>query len=437
MSFITFEIAFIILLTILNGIFAMTEIAVVSARKARLQQWAESGNKNARLALEVSNAPEEFLSTVQIGITLVGVLAGAFGGATIAQNLATTFATYPILAPYAETIAIGLVVISITYLSLILGELVPKRIALNNPERIAAFMARPMRLLSRATAPVVWLLSASTSTLLWLFRLRQTSEPPITEEEIKILLRQGAEVGAIERDERDIIERVFRLGARRASTLMTPRKELVVLYVSDSLDQVRQKIVQSGHSVFPLCEQTLDNVLGVVRIQEIFGQIVEGKPINLKAIVREALFLPESVQSLKLLKEFKKTGKDIALLLDEYGGLQGLITATDILKAVVGEVSYLALPKAVRRPDGSWLVDGMLPLDEFKEVLKLSQLPEESHSYETAGGFVMALLGRIPSEGDSIQWGRYRFEIVDMDGLRVDKILVTALAKGVDQRGIR
>jgi putative hemolysin len=427
MSIITFELVFIILLTLLNGVFAMTEIAVVSARKARLQQWAESGNKNARLALDISNAPEEFLSTVQIGITLVGVLAGAFGGATIAQNLAVVVATYPMLAHYAEMIAVGLVVIAITYLSLVLGELVPKRIALNSPERIASFMARPMRLLSRATAPVVWLLSASTNFLLWLLRLRRTSEPPITEEEIKILLRQGTEVGTIERDEREIIERVFRLGARRASTIMTPRKELVVLYTSDSLHEVRQKVARSGYSAFPLCEGTLDNVLGVVRVQDIFAQAAEGQAINLKAIVREPLFIPESVQSLKLLDEFKKTGKDTALLLDEYGGLQGLITATDVLKAVVGEVSHLAVPKAVRRPDGSWLVDGMLPLDEFKEVLKLGQLPEESRSYETAGGFVMALLGRIPSEGDSLQWGKYRLEVIDMDGLRVDKILITPL----------
>ncbi len=333
------------------------------------------------------------------------------------------------LARYAEMIAVGLVVIAITYLSLVLGELVPKRIALNSPERIASFMARPMRLLSRMTAPAVWLLSASTSALLWLFRLQRTSEPPITEDEIKILLRQGTEVGTIERDEREIIERVFRLGARRASTIMTPRKELVVLYTSDSLHQVQQKIAQSGHSVFPLCEETLDNVLGAVGVQDIFGQLVEGRAIDLKAIVRQALFVPESVQSLKLLEEFKKTGKDTALLLDEHGGLQGLITATDILKAVVGEVSYLAVPKAVRRPDGSWLVDGMLPLDEFKETLKLGRLPEESHSYETTGGFVMALLGRVPSEGDSIEWGKYRLEVIDMDGLRVDKILITPLTK--------
>lgn len=428
MSIITIEILFIFLLTIFNGVFAMAEIALVSARKARLQQWAESGNRNARLALNVSNSPEEFLSTVQVGITLIGVLAGAFGGATIAQHLAAGIATTPFLTPYAETIAVGLVVIAITYVSLIAGELVPKRIALNNPERIATLMARPMRILSRVSSPVVWLLTASTNAVLWLFRLQRTSKRPITEEEIKILLRQGTAAGAIQQDEQDIIERVFRFGARRSSTIMTPRKELVVLYTSDSLQQLQQKVAQTGHSLFPLCEDTLDNVLGVVRIQDILTQIIAGKTLHLKAVVRQPLFLPESVQSLKLLEEFKKTGKDTALLLDEYGGLQGLITATDVLKAIVGEVSYLAVPKAVRRPDGSWLVDGMLPLDEFKDVLKLGQLPdEETRSFETAGGFVMALLGHVPSEGDTINWNQYRFEILDMDGLRTDKILITPL----------
>lgn len=428
MSIITIEILFIFLLTTFNGVFAMSEIAVVSARKARLQQWAESGNRKARLALDLSNSPQEFLSTVQVGITLVGVLAGAFGGATIAQHLANAIAATALLAPYAETIGLGLVVIAITYLSLILGELVPKRVALNNPERIAAFIARPMRILSRIASPVVWLLSISTNALLWLFGLRQTSEPSITEDEIRILIRQGTDAGAVQPDEREIIDRVFRLGARRVSTIMTPRKNLIVLYTSDTPQMLLQKIATTGHTLFPLCEETLDNVLGVVRTQEILAQVLAGKALDFKAVVRQPLFLPESLQSLKLLEEFKKTGKDTALLLDEYGGLQGLITATDILKALVGEVSYLAVPKAIRRPDGSWLVDGLLPLDEFKDTLKLGQLPnEESRSFETAGGFVTALLGRIPSEGDGINWNQYRFEILDMDGLRVDKVLVTPL----------
>lgn len=428
MSIITIEIVFILLLTVVNGVFAMSEIALVSARKARLQQWAESGNRKARLALDLANAPQEFLSTVQVGITLVGVLAGAFGGATITHHLATAVAATPPLAPYAESIALVLVVIAITYLSLILGELVPKRVALNNPERIAAFIAGPMALLSRIASPVVWLLSLSTNALLWLVGVRQTPETPITEDEIRILIRQGTDAGVVEPDERDIIDRVFRLGARRVSTIMTSRKNLVVLYTSDTPQMLLQKIATTGHTLFPLCDETFDNVLGVVRTQEILAQVLAGKALDLKAVVRQPLFLPASVRSLKLLEEFKKTGKDTALLLDEYGGLHGLVTATDILKALVGDVSYLAVPTAIRRPDGSWLVDGLLPLDEFKDTLKLGQFPNErSRSFETAGGFVTALLGRMPSEGDVMQWNRYRFEILDMDGLRVDKILVTPM----------
>lgn len=428
MSIITLEILLIVVLTLLNGAFAMSEIAVVSARKSRLQQWAEGGNRNARLALEVSNAPEEFLSTVQVGITLIGVLAGALGGATIAGHLAQFLTAIPAVGAYADTVAVGLVVIAITYLSLILGELVPKRIALNNPERIAAMVARPMSLLSRLSAPVVWVLSTSTRGLLWILRIHQTREAPVTEDEIRILLRQGADVGTIQKDEREIIERVFRLGARRASNIMTTRKDLVVLYTSDSMHQVQQKVAQTGFSMFPLCEDSMDNVVGVVRVQDILVQSGGGATLDLRAIARQPLFLPESVQSMKLMEEFKRTGKDIALLLDEYGGLQGLITAADILKAVVGEVSYVSVPKIVVRPDGSWLVDGMIPLDELKEVLKLNQLPAEgSRSFETAGGLVMAFLARIPVEGDQFTWGKYRFEVIDMDGLRVDKILVSQL----------
>lgn len=425
MSLILYEVLFIFFLTIVNGVFAMSEIALVSARKARLQQWAESGNRNARLALETSNAPEDFLSTVQVGITLVGVLAGAFGGATIAQHLANALAGSPLVGSYAETIAVGLVVLGITYLSLIVGELVPKRFALNHPERIASFMVRPMRLLSMIARPAVWLLSASTDALLWVFRVKARAEAPVTEDEIRILIRQGTEAGMIERGEKDIVDRVFRLGARRSSTLMTPRKDLVVLYASESVDEIHNKIARSGHAVFPLCEENLDNVLGIVRTQDILTQNLQGRPIDLKAIVRQPLFLPESVLSLRLLEDFKKTGKDTAILLDEFGGLQGLITATDVLKALVGEVSYVATPKAVLQSDGTWLIDGMLPLDEFKEALNIRKLPGESLSVETAGGLMMVLFGRIPAEGETVAWEGFTFRIVDMDGMRIDKIIAT------------
>jgi len=289
-------------------------------------------------------------------------------------------------------------------------------------------MVGPLGIVSRITAPVVWFLSFSTNSLLWVFRMRRASEIPITLDEIRILIRQGTDAGVVERDERDVVDRVFRLWDGRVSTIMTPRKHLVVLYVSDSPQQLHQKVAEAGHALFPLCEDTLDNVLGIVRTQDILGQSLSGRALDLKAVVRQPLFLPESVQSLKLLEEFKNTGKDTALLLDEYGGLQGLVTPRDILKALLGEVSSSEIPRAVPRPDGSWLIDGMLPLDELKEILLWGQLPDEvGHSFVTAGGLVMGLLGRVPSVGETVDWNRYRFEILEMDGLRIAKILVTRM----------
>lgn len=428
MSIITFEIIVIFLLTLCNGVLSMSEIAVVSARKPRLQQWADAGNRNARRILGILREPEEFLSTVQIGITLIGVLTGAFGGATIAQHLTVIVAGNESLAPYAESIAVGLVVIAITYLSLILGELVPKRIALNNPERIALLVAGPMRFLSRSTAPVVWLLRNSTKAVLWLFRVRPPAEPAITEDEIRIMLRQGADIGTIRQDERSMIERVFQLDTLRVSSMMTPRKDLVVLYTSDSMQRVGAKIARSGHSLFPLCEDTLEHVIGVVRAQDILVQTASGGPLDLRKIVRQPLFLPETILGLNMLKEFKRTENDTALLMDEFGGLQGIITATDILRAVVGDVFYTQVPRAVRRLDGSWLIDGLLAFEEMVETLRLKVPADEAdRSFSTAGGCIMALLGRVPVEGDQISWSRYRFEVLDMDGLRVDKILASPL----------
>jgi putative hemolysin len=426
MANITYEIVLIIVLILLNGVLAMAEIAVVSARKARLQQWAEAGKKNARLALEISRSPEEFLSTVQVGITLVGVLAGAFGGATIAEELSAIFSEVPNLAPYAESLALGLVVIAITYLSLVLGELLPKRIALNNAERIASIVAAPMKVFSKAASPIVWLLSKSTRALLWLLRMEQKGEAPVSEDEIRILIRQGTDAGTIQRDEQEILDRVFRFGDKPVNNIMTPRTSLEVLYTTDSIGEVCRKIADTGHSVFPLCENTIDNVVGIIRPPDILERALRKEPVDLKALARQPLFLPESVQSLRLLEEFKKTGNDTALILDEYGGLQGLITPTDILNAIVGELSTAEEPRAIRRPDGSWLIDGTLPLEELKAALKISSLPdEESRAYTNAGGFVMVLLERIPSEGETVEWNNFRFEIVDMDGRRVDKILAT------------
>jgi putative hemolysin len=431
MSVIIVEVLIIFFLTICNGMFAMSEIAVVSARKARLQQWAEAGNRRARTALDLANTPDEFLSTVQVGITLVGISAGAFGGATIAEHLEAYLAGYPALAGSAETLSVVTVVLAITYLSLIVGELVPKRIALNNAERIATLVAGPMKLLSKITSPVVQILGVSTRAILATFRIRSSSEPPVTEEEIKILLRQGAEAGIFERAEQDLVERVFRLGVRRVSTIMTTRKDLDLLFVSDTRDHTLNLIRSTGHSMFPLCEESADHVIGIVHARDVLLHVLSGDTFNLRSIVKEPLFLPESVPSLTLLQEFRKTGKETALLLDEYGGLQGLITPTDILQLLLGDIPTLMAPKAERQRDGSWLVDGMLPLVEFKEVLGIREVPgEEGHSFETVGGFIMAFLGRIPREGDVVTLKEHRFEVIDMDGLRVDKVRAVRGQKG-------
>lgn len=425
MSLIVYEILIIVLLTIFNGLFAMSEIAIVSSRKARLQQWAEAGNRRARTALDLSRTPERFLSTVQVGITLVGVLAGAFGGATVAQHLTAVIDDLGPLAPYAESIAVAIVVLAITYVSLIIGELVPKRIALSHPERIAAAVAGPMRRLARIASPVVALLSASSNALLWLLRIKPVKEAPVSEEEIRILIRQGTEAGVFDADEQEMVDRVFRLSTRRVSTMMTPRRDLVVFFTTDTPEDIRRKVSETGHAVFPLCENSLDNVLGIVRTHELLAQVLVGQPFNVRALVRQPLFLPETIASRALLSEFRATGNDTALLLDEFGGLQGLVTATDILRALLGDLSYVGTPKAVRQADGSWLVDGMLGIDEFIENLSLDRSTEESErNYETVGGLVMNIFGKIPSEGDVIGWKEHRFEVVDMDGLRIDKVRV-------------
>ncbi len=424
---IVVEVLFIFFLTVLNGVFAMSETAIVASRKARLQQWANEGNTKAQAALGLANAPREFLSTVQIGITLVGVLAGAFGGATIAGQLAVYLNAFPLLAPYSDAIAIGLVVLGITYLSLVVGELAPKHIALNNAERVASFVAAPMRVLSKITSPFVHLLSFSTDVLLRLLRVRASAGSPISEEEINILIKQGTRAGVFELAEQNMVENVFRLGARTIGALMTPRTKVVALLVSDTPEVVRRKITQSGHSQFPLCEENLDNIVGVVQARDLLTQALAGYRMDIRAVAYEPLCIPESTPALKALELFRKSGKRIALVLDEHGVFQGLVTVNDIMESVVGEISQFAKPKAVQRRDGSWLVDGLMPLDEFKSIFRLGSLPDEKKgAYHTLGGFVMMHLRHIPSAGEWFQIGPLRFEIMDMDGLRVDKVLVVS-----------
>lgn len=433
MSTVGFEIIFILLLLVANGVFAMSEMALVSARKARLRQRAGAGDARARAALELADAPDTFLSTVQIGITLVGILAGAFGGSTLAKQLAAQAARVPALAPYSEAVGLGLVVLAITYLSLVVGELAPKRIALNSPEKIAALVARPMRALSRLASPAVRLLSFSTAVVLRVLGVRASAEPPVTEEEIKVLIHQGAEAGVFEHSERQIVESVFRLDDRRVTALMTPRMEIVWLDADAPPEGIRRALAESHYSRFPVARGSLDNVLGVVKAKDLLGRCLAGEALDLRASAGQPLFVPEFQTALQLLELFKNAYTHFALVVDEYGSVQGLVTMHDVLEALVGDMPAAAGTEAdaVEREDGSWLLDGALLLDEFREIFPVGVLPgEERGGFETLAGFVMTQLGRVPRAADHFEWGGLRFEVVDMDGRRVDKVLVAPATPG-------
>lgn len=425
------EIVLILLLLVANGLFAMAEIAVVASRKTRLQQMAESGDSKAQAALELAERPNQFLATVQVGITLVGILAGAFGGATLSEGMAALLSDVPFLAPYSEAIGLGVVVLLITYFSLIIGELVPKRLALNNPERIAAATAKPMRFLSKVASPVVRLLEASTTFALRLLGAKPSNEPTVTLEEIKVLIEQGKATGIVEEEEQDMIENVLRLDDRSAGMSMTPRLKIVWLDVDESVEEIRRKLMEHSYSRFPVARGDLDNILGIVRAKDLLAQVLTNQPLNLKALLRPPLFIPPTVSALKVLKLFKQHRTHMALVTDEFGGIEGIVTHSDILEDIVGDFPLAGEPieaQATRREDGSWLVDGLLPIDELVEILDLERWPEEVQGdYHTVGGFVLKEVQSIPSVGDGFVWNELRFEVVDMDGRRVDKVLISAV----------
>jgi putative hemolysin len=431
----TLHILFILILILANGVFAMSEIAIISARKARLEERASRGDARARAALELANAPAEFLSAVQIGITLIGILTGAFGGATIADAVAANLARIAWLAPYSQALAVGLVVVCITFLSLVLGELVPKRLALSDPERIASIMARPMHSLARVTAPVVRLLTVSTNVVLRVLGVRPSAEPPVTEEEIQVLIEQGTRAGVFEEAEQDMVEGVLRLGDRQISTMMTPRTEIIWFDVDDSPDEVQRKIAASAHSRFPVAYGSLDSIVGVVQTKDLLMHSLCGEPLDLRALAQRPLFVPETKPVLDVIELFRETRTHIALVIDEYGGLLGMVTINDILEGIVGNMPTVGEPvepEAIQREDGSWLLDGLMPVDELEDLLQII-LPEEARgTYQTLGGFVMAQLGRIPVTADHFEWNRLHFEVMDMDGHRVDKVLVAPLPPEAD-----
>lgn len=423
------EYMFLLLLVFLNGLFAMSEIAVVSSRKARLQQRANEGKAGAGVALELAAEPGHFLSAVQVGVTLVGILSGAYGEATLAVGLSGRIARVPVLAPYAETIALTVVVIAITFVLLILGELVPKRIALHNPEGIAVMIARPMRLLAKAAYPLVRFLSFTTESVLKLLGFRPASTPPVTEEEIKIMMMQGAEAGIFEKEEQQLVSNVFRLDQRRIGSIMMPRGDVIYLDVEASFDDIRRKILDSAHSVMPVCRGGIADVLGVVHAKDLLRRSLSGEPFDLLSSLKTPLYIPETATAMKLLEMFKKSGRHVAFVVDEYGDVQGLVTIHDVLESIVGDIpseGEPAEPLAVRREDGSWLLDGMLPVDKFRELFPEVGVPEEeSGTYHTLSGFILTRLGRIPTVADHFSWHGWRFEVVDMDGNRIDKVLAS------------
>jgi putative hemolysin len=422
------EVGIVLILVLVNGILAMSEIAIVSARRPRLQQRAANGEKGARLALDLAAAPEHFLSTVQIGITLVGILAGAFAGATIAKLLSKQLEQVQLLAPYSEGISVALVVIAITYLSVVLGELVPKTIGLSHAERVAVRVAGPMKRLSDVTYPVVRLLSFSTRVVTRVLGVGQTTATEYTKQELLIMMEEGAEAGLLEEAESEMVEQVFRLAERHVTAVMVHRKDIVWVDLDDAPEVWTRQIIEHNHTRLPVAREGLDGVVGIVRTKDLLACTLAQQPLELENLLISPLFVPENTPILRALEQFRERRTNIGLVIDEHGGVQGLLTTTDLLEAIVGDLPVMGeLPKpgAVQRGDGSWLVDGLMPIDEFKTLLDLPELPGESEGiYETVGGFVMQNLGRIPGTGDIFEWDGRCFEVVDMDGFRVDKVLV-------------
>ena len=422
-----FEILILSFFILMNGLFSMSEIALISAKKNRLQAMANKGSKKAVVALDLSEHPNRFLSTIQIGITLIGTLSGAFGGATIAKQLSEIFSEIPWLDPYSDILGVGIVVLIITYLSLVIGELVPKRIALDNSEKVAIGVAPLMHVVSKISSPFVTILSKSTDLVIRMLGIRQSSEPTITEEDLKSMLFQGRETGVIEESEQNMVERIFRLSDRDISAVMTPRTELVFLSIDENKDEILEKIIQYPFSRFPVFKESYDDLIGIVDSRDLLLQKITANDFDLPSVMQKPSFLPETTSALDALEYLRSSGIKVAVVIDEYGGVLGMAGMNDIVRAIIGNVKEpdITQEDVVLRDDGSWLFDGMLQIDELKEYLGFERLPEEEdQKYETLSGLMMTMLNRIPLAGDYFDWNGYRFEVMDMDGRRVDKVMV-------------
>jgi Hemolysins and related proteins containing CBS domains len=424
------EILVLLILILLNGLFSMSELALATARRPRLARLAEDGDKSSAIAIELGDEPTRYLSTVQIGITSIGILSGIVGEAALAAPLAVwlqTLGLEKIISHYAAT---GLVVVIITYVSIVIGELVPKRLAQFHPETIARAVARPIRFLAVLTRPFVQLLSISTDTLLRLMGRSRQAAAAVTEEEIHAMLEEGSVAGVIERQEHEMVRNVFRLDERLLGSLMVPRADIVCLDVELPLDENLRIVQDSEHSRFPVCKGGMDEVIGIVNTKQLLDLSLSGKPIDLAALAKTGVFVPESLTGMELLDHFRATGTQMVLVVDEYGEVQGLATLHDVLESVTGEFTPRSHEEAwaVMREDGSWLLDGMLPIPELKDRLGLKTVPEEDKAgYHTLGGMVMWLLARLPQTGDIATWGNWRLEVVDLDGKRIDKVLASRM----------
>ena len=430
------EMLILIGLIVLNGIFAMSEIAIVTARKARLGKLAAEGSGSAAIALRLAEDPTHFLSAVQIGITSIGLLNGIYGESVLAKPFALWLQEWGLSASGSSLLATVLVVVSVTYLSIVVGELVPKRLGQISPERIACLVARPMLWLATLTRPFVWLLSASTHGCLRLLRVSQENSHQLTQEEIHAMLEEGSQAGVIEDHERTMLRNVFRLDERRLESMMVPRSDIRYLDLAQPTEVNLMRMVEYGHSFFPVCDGSLSNLVGILNVNKVLHTYVRGEDINLAALTQDGSLLPETLNGLELLNHFRSHAEHMVLVVDEYGELQGLVTQQDLLEALAGDFQQGEAQDhwVYQRADGSLLLDGLIPLPELKDCLGLNRLPEEEeHHYHTLGGLIMMLLGRMPHTGDQVALAQWQLEIVDMDGLRIDKVLATPVPEQTAQ----
>ena len=423
------EVPLLVFLILLNGLFAMSEMALTASRKTRLQVMVEADEPGARAAMDLHEHPTKFLSTVQIGITSIGVLNGIVGEAAFAPPLAGWLQeTFGWMLRSAQMVATGLVVVIITFLSIIFGELVPKRIGQMYPETVARLVARPMNWLSTATRPFVVVLGASTDGMLRLLGIRNGPSRSVTEEEIAAQLEEGLDAGVIEKQEHQMVRNVFRLDERQIGSMMIPRTEIVWLDAQAPLPELLATMAENPHGRYPVCRGGLDDVIGVLHAHRLLGPLSANQTVDLTALMQPPVFVPETLSGMELLEHLRQSVSDLVFVVDEYGAVQGVITERDVLEAITGEFSTPAGDEswAVQREDGSWLIDGLIPVTELKDRLELAELPDEDRGrYNTLAGMIMLLLGRLPSTADHVEWGGWRFEVVDLDGKRVDKVLAT------------